>query len=287
MHATTDRRFELKALRPRAAWTWLVGPLLALLLAGCAGGSGSSGFDIAAENMAIQDALDSNQCEIFEGLTICPAASPPPRPTPTNTAPLATPSETPTETATPTRTGTRGSLTMTPAAEGTPTTTTTPVFGSPTPTGTALGATATPTNTRPSGMATITPQASFSPTATGTPGAPRIETNVSPSDSLPCFVDTDTTCTLLFVFQPIGLASSNVYFVAFRQRNPDSDWTVVAAPEHRVALENTSTQDPAQQYQFAVLVYASDPGFVPETVTVLSDTGADSAYVTPAATLDF
>jgi len=46
-----------------------------LLLTACGGGSGSSGFDagLAAENAAIQRTLAAQQCEMHEGLTICPA----------------------------------------------------------------------------------------------------------------------------------------------------------------------------------------------------------------------
>src|SRR4029450_11518767 len=49
--------------RKRAGWMWLI--LLSCILAGCAGGSGSSGFDVLAENAAIQQALDSQDCDVF------------------------------------------------------------------------------------------------------------------------------------------------------------------------------------------------------------------------------
>lgn len=60
--------FRLPALRGAFA-------LVLALLAGCAGGSGSSGFDIspAAENGFIVLALDSEQCVDAGGLAICPA----------------------------------------------------------------------------------------------------------------------------------------------------------------------------------------------------------------------
>jgi hypothetical protein len=49
--------------------------VLAILLSACAGGSGSSGFDVspAAENEAINEAIVTRQCLPGEELTICPA----------------------------------------------------------------------------------------------------------------------------------------------------------------------------------------------------------------------
>ncbi len=47
-------------------------PILALTLAAC-GGSGSSGFDIANENAAIERALETRECVGFENLIVCPA----------------------------------------------------------------------------------------------------------------------------------------------------------------------------------------------------------------------
>ena len=50
----------------------------ALLLSGCLGGSGSSGFDIAplAEDAFILQALEEGRCVDAEGLTICPTDTP-------------------------------------------------------------------------------------------------------------------------------------------------------------------------------------------------------------------
>lgn len=49
--------------------------LVFAILSACAGGSGSSGFDVspAAENEAINQVLAAKQCLPGEGLTICPA----------------------------------------------------------------------------------------------------------------------------------------------------------------------------------------------------------------------
>jgi hypothetical protein len=75
------------------------------------------------------------------------------------------------------------------------------------------------------------------------------------------------------------LPSTATYYVAVRPRNPDGDWLVLPAPGHRVTVEVDSA-NPAQEYQFAVLVFLAQPAFVPETVELLVDTGADSAFVT-------
>ena len=100
---------------------------------------------------------------------------------------------------------------------------------------------------------------------------------------MPCRSETADTCTFIFEFRPIGLPSSAFYRVALRTRNPEGNWTVVAAPGNRaeIGVQNTSQSD---QYQFAVLVFPSDPGFVPDSVVLLSDTGADTAFVTPIIT---
>ena len=66
--------------------TWL---LSVLVLAACAGGSGSSGFDNSpsAENAAISQALDQQRCVQRPALIICPADQETPSPLPTPTAP--------------------------------------------------------------------------------------------------------------------------------------------------------------------------------------------------------
>lgn len=273
MQRTTSRRTEQKPPRSRAGWMGLIA--LCCALAGCAGGSGSSGFEIAAENNAIQKALDTDECEIFEGLTICPAASPAPTDTPV--APAATPSSTPSAT----ETQSQGNLTQTPTDHGTVTPTTSPPMVEGTPSATTTLPPPSPTRTvTPTSTIAVQPR-SPTPTATTIPSQPNVETNLSSSDTLPCLPDTASTCTLVFEFHPVGLPSSAVYRVAVRTRNPDGEWLVMDTPNNRVAIE-VSTADLAQQYQFAVLVFMTDPGFVPETVSLLSDTGADLAFVTPS-----
>jgi hypothetical protein len=348
MQSTTSRRSETRPYRRAAGWLWLIA--LWCVLSGCAGGSGSSGFDVLAENAAIDQALDSDGCEIFEGLTIC-AAAPEPTASETPIAPAATPSETPTiassdtpaptntqnvidftatptseVTATPTiaieatptptsATTVAATPTGTPAAQTTPTGTGTPAgeTATPTRTGAPVVPTATPTEFRPPGTATVTATQPRSPTArltqtvrptqtpiaatptptrapssptpsaTASPSRPNVATNVSASNTVPCRSETADTCTFTFEFRPIGLPSSAFYRVALRNRNPEGNWTVVAAPGNRaeISVQNTS---PSDQYQFAVLVFPGDPGFVPDSVVLLSDTGADTAFVTPIIT---
>ena len=322
MQSTMSRRSETRPYRRAAGWLWLIA--LWCVLSGCAGGSGSSGFDVLAENAAIDQALDSDGCEIFEGLTIC-AAAPEPTATETPIAPAATPSETatiaPSDTPSPTNTRividftatptvavtgmptsaetAAASPTGTPAAQTTPTRTGTPVFATATPTEFRPPGTATVTATQPTARLTQTvrptqtPMAatptttrapnSATPSATASPSRPNVATNVSASNTVPCRSETADTCTFIFEFRPIGLPSSAFYRVALRTRNPEGNWTVVAAPGNRaeIGVQNTSQSD---QYQFAVLVFPSDPGFVPDSVVLLSDTGADTAFVTPIIT---
>jgi hypothetical protein len=85
-----------------------------LVLAACAGGSGSSGFDITSENVAIQQALDTQHCVTRKTLTICPAEET-----------LSPPTASPTPTGLPFRTPT-GTTTTTPTGPAAPTTTPTP-----------------------------------------------------------------------------------------------------------------------------------------------------------------
>jgi hypothetical protein len=121
--------------------------------------------------------------------------------------------------------------------------------------------------------------ASPTPTATEIPSRPAVDTNTSARDTVPCAPNSATTCIIAFEFSPIGLPSTATYYVAVRTRNPDGDWLVLPAPANRVEVE-IDTSNPAQEYQFAVLVFLADPTFVPEMVELLVDTGADSAFVT-------
>jgi len=89
--------------------------VLAMVLAACAGGSGSSGFDVTSENAAITQALDEQHCVSHQALMICPAAETSPAiPGATPTAPpQRTATLAPLATATPTF-GSRATATPTP-----------------------------------------------------------------------------------------------------------------------------------------------------------------------------
>jgi hypothetical protein len=239
---TDSRRL---AVRHRAVWL----AALCCVVASCAGGSGSSGFDIAAENAAIDRALGSQHCTENAGLTICASTG--------EIGPVQTPE--PTATAT-----------VIPSANDhpTPPTTTTPtaVFATATTTRVA-NATATPTHT-----ATLVP----TPTVTPSPAAPDVSTNLGTTDQLPC-VSTHLGCSFVLRFMASGFPSTAAYRVALRARNPDGAWRIEAAVGNSTTL---FLQPLARQYQIAILVFLTDPGFVPDRVGALAETGADYAFVT-------
>jgi len=215
------------------------------LLAGCAGG-GSSGFDIvAAENETIDRVLDTSSCETERGLTICASSMA----APTAGGPTVTATSAPNSTATPA-----------PISSGTPT-------GTP--------ALATPTTTPARGTPTATP----SRTATAPPAGPGIDIGLDPADVANCEVASDTQpCTLTVFFVPISAPASAVYRGAVRQQDPDSPWQIVPVTGNQFTIEIPPN---VAVLQTAVLVYESDPGPVPTEVPVLSDTGADFAFVAP------
>src|SRR5437879_3602759 len=76
---------------------WLAGLLFCGVIASCSGGGrGSSGFDVNAENAAIEEALTSRQCVDFQGLAICAANA---AETPTPGSPSPTPAASSVDTA--------------------------------------------------------------------------------------------------------------------------------------------------------------------------------------------
>lgn len=217
----------------------------ALVLAGCAGGSGSSGFDFRAENRAIDTALETNDCTVNAGLTICPSGIEIPSP----------PSASPTVTAAP--------------ATASPTSPVGVTTATPTPTFT-LPVSFTPTSTRPAASAT--------PTVTPIPTL-EVLADVGRTDQVACTPSAaDGPCLFLFAFEPRGFPAETAFGVAYRTRNPDGEWVVVAAPNHSATVALT----PGVEYQFAVLVFPASPDPNVVTVGALALTDATYAFVTPS-----
>jgi hypothetical protein len=216
---------------------------MAAVIAGCAGGSGSSGFDAALrkENAAIDRALGAQACEEIDGLTICASGG---QPVPSDTA-------TPTEQE-PQVTATPAAATPSVAPETTRT---------PTPSGSFRTATPTPT---------ATPEP---------PSAPGINTNLGSRDSIDCEQpSSEAPCLFVFTFEPVGVPPNASYAVAARTRDPDGPWMLSEAPANSAAIEF----DPgAAHYQIAVLVFLQPPAGIPEEIDLLGHSGADYAFVTP------
>ncbi|MBX3027824.1 hypothetical protein KF840_23260 [bacterium] len=245
----------LGAPRPtfrRIAGAWFLAAWGAAVLGGCAGGSGSSGFDIvAAENRAIDNAIGSGGCVVERGLTICASEA------------VATPapSATPTHTALPSRTGTPGPVQSETA---------TPPLRTATPTGTSL---ALPSATR-TGTAI-----GASPTATATRGVSQPSVDIQPEagDVANCAGSADSqSCVVRFVFVSAAAPADAAYRAAVRARSPDSAWRVLPVEGNAVEV-----QVPAgvRVIQTAILLYDRDPGPVPSEIQALSESGADFAFV--------
>jgi hypothetical protein len=242
----------------------IVGSLLLLL--GCVGGSGSSGFDLA-ENGAIMEALDGDRCVENDGLTICPADG---------SEPTATPTETGTAQAQPT-----------PAQE----TPTAPIDETPTP----VEQTGTPTPTGPSDNPSPSASKTFTPTPTPTPtmSAPvgmRIDTSISPDRGVDCVLD-GGSCSFELDFAPQGFPPDTGFQVAARLRDPDGEWLIFAVQDVSIhptmpvfravvtlPLEGRGEEDLVAQV--AVLVFATPPVSGSPAVDNLGASGANFAFVT-------
>ncbi len=241
---------QVRRVLPLAVW------LMAVWLHGCAGGSGSSGFDVSAENTAIQQVLNEQRCIARDGLTICPAGptAGPPTPTPTATRP-------PTALATATVTATAGA---TPAATAT--------------------RVATPAPSSPPPAATATPRS----------GAPGVDTALDGATSVVCTqVGADAPCTFVLPFVPFGFPADAVYAVAVRL-DSNGRWSVGPALTANGPAQGSSfdapvavpaTQAPAVTVQLAVLVFLPPAPALPEEVQQLADSGASFAFVTPEVAL--
>lgn len=238
---------------------------IALLISGCLGGSGSSGFGIA-ESVVLQRVADDGDCEVFEEIQFCPVAAER-RPTP-GTPPTPT-------------------MPRTPAPEAT----TTPVASEGTRTPTGHPSESPPPQATPTGF----------PVASATPSPTPFESIFVPGDAAGLFDELicDTaagagTCTAQFSFAAVGFDSESGLRVASRSvGRDDRDWLILVPrllPESDAAhfsyavdieiafADAGSTSD---LLQLVILVFDRDPGPVPELVARLSDTGAQRAFVVP------
>jgi hypothetical protein len=260
-------------------------------LTACAGGSGSSGFDIHSENAAIEAALTGQRCVQHESLTICPAtesgATPSPTPPPTAASTPTTTPAAPPPSATPSTTRTPGGLataTASPASNA---------VSTPTPSRTPPAA--------PSGTPTVAPTAtvprSATPTATATPtsGAQQVEIAIDLRAPVLCAPVQGGGCAFVLPFAVSGFPPGATFRVAVRTVNPNGRWTIsdVLAPTGPAASTFDAPVDVSvpvssccgSTAQAAVLAFVNPLAGVPVTVDELVDTGADAAFVTEPFTV--
>jgi len=251
-------------------------------IAGCIGGSGSSGFDIA-EGLAIQRVVDLDTCEVFDSLTICPADTGP--------GSIETPSAVPTTPASPTPS-------PAPSEPSLPTATDVAI---PAPSETPPGpADTTPTSSPPSAIpsstrlpsTTETPRPTDTPTPTAVPSMEIVTNRVSFDGEAPLCVtgDTPATCFVDFEFFALGFATDVAFRVASRPLGAEAPWLVLdpiagefvgPSPIFVAPIPvdlSLATESPVERLQIVVLGFESDPGPVPQHVDRLSQTGADLAF---------
>jgi len=133
----------------------------------------------------------------------------------------------------------------------------------------------------------------------GNPHQPvEVRTSIDQQASLACASTAlGVPCNFTVPFSPEGFPPDTTFRVAVRRTDPLGPWVLAAPPlpdgapdaaglEVPVALPS-STDAPAAgaHVQVAVLVFAEPPQALPTTVPELSDTGADSAFVTHELTL--
>lgn len=266
------RRRDDRPPRRPATLAWLALFCLAVLF-GCAGGSGSSGFDVV-ENAAIDQALDEQRCVDSGGLVICPADTAPGVATPPSAAPTprftATPTVEPTATATPTREG----------PDNTP--------PSDTPVAIETG-TATPPRPAATTTATATITRTFTPTATATPAGMRIDVGLDRTSFVDCLIVSDT-CGFSFAFTVQGFPEGNSFLVASRRLAPESPWQIsVPVPVGDSSdgsfdvLITVPVTDPGEtiSVQVAILAQSAPVDSAPTSVDALGESAAEFAFVTP------
>jgi len=235
---------------PRYFWLGLL--LAGATLSACAGGRGSSGFDISGENATIGRVIHTQQCAGHEGLTICPAdqmQTPGVTATPTPTA-TATPSTTP---YTPTSATATPTMSMSPTVAFTPTPTLTPKLAPRIDTGLGDEAPITCVQMAPGGPCT----ALFTFSTEGFPVNASFRVAVRAIAPLG-----------LWQLAPAPLPS-----------NAAADGT------YETSVVLAGPQPPAQ-VQFTVLVFLDLPPSLPEEFNQLGATGAEYAFVTPTLSVE-
>ena len=257
MNRRAHRRGDRRSKSPTTAAAWLVLLCLTALFA-CAGGSGSSGFDVV-ENAAIDQALDEQHCVDSGGLVICPAD------TTTGIQPTPRPTATPSATASPEPT-TAGPTTETPPVD-------TPA------TRTAVRFTPTPTITR-----------TVRATATATPAGMHIDVGLDRATAVDCMI-VDGSCGFSFTFTAVGFPPGTSFLVASRPLAPEGLWQIsipvttggpTQAPSFDVLIL-VPTADPGQTIavQVAVLAQSVPVDMAPASVDFLGESAAEFAFVTP------
>jgi hypothetical protein len=241
-------------MRMRPYVTWVLG-LFAFVLAACAGGSGSSGFDSfpSAENAAIDTALEEQRCVVFEGLNICPAGA-----TPMN---LPEPSPTPTATGTPV-----------------------PVLDTPKPSGT-VAATPTATPTRPPPTPTGSGQPRVETAVDGGEALPCVPVDATSTCLfvLP-FVPEGFPAGTTFRVAVRTLQPQSAWVIG---PSPTVSGPVDAPLFDAPIAVDAATRDPLGRVpaQLAVLAFTQPPAELPAQVQTLVESGADFAFVTDEITL--
>jgi hypothetical protein len=228
-------------------------------VAACAGGSGSSGFDLT-EGAAIKLALDEQRCVDLDGFLVCPADT-------SSTEPPAV---------TPTPTGTKPGATE-----------------NPTPSPTRAGGETPP----PTAIPIVTASATPSPTPT-VAVAPEVDLVLNRLGAVDCLdLEQDGLCHLMIAFAPEGFPTNAVFRVAVRKLDPitlepEGAWVLGAPPvpsgspdmpSFDASVSAVPTADVTSgtvMVQFAVLVFLDPPATIPEQTELLGDTGADYAFIT-------
>lgn len=271
-----NQSYRTSIAQPATCLTLLAACLFAV---GCAGGSGSSGFNIA-ESQAVDRVAESGECEDFDGLLICPVET------------LPTTEATPTATPTSTR------------APEIPTASPTDGIDAPTPGVTAtmpqLPATQTPTALPTQGppetaTATATEESSPTPSPTNIPTLGVVTDVAEFGDDQSCVLaDDESSCVVAFRFTAIGFPPESAFRVASRPTGAEVAWDIVdpttpaqaSLPAYTADLPvdldtPTAHSGAVSTLQVVVLAFDSDPGPVPERVDSLGATGADLAFAAP------